>query len=343
MKMNLLYRIKLAFRRRRLQRGRSVTQGYRRSDFTLRSPSGQARDKAFGRKLSWLRKLRLKLKLKPKKKQPGPESYGRRQPSKKILARTVYGGLVLGIIAGIFSLVGSGYLVARLQQISFFKVSDVSFSGNSMVGDEKLREMSGIIIHQTSLIGLDKDAIAEHLRRVPWVADVSVHRNFPSSIEIRVSENVPLALVHDGFGEDSELRYIDRRGKCFSSVRPGADLDYPVVTGLYEIESAEVRQHALEEVLIFLNRIQRNDPHLPATSLSEIHLTEHGKMVVYLVEYPFPIFFGNGNTKSKYSRLVEVLKTLYRKRNGKELISEIEYIQMDYMQDKVLVAQSRSS
>ena len=62
-------------------------------------------------------------------------------------------------------------------------------------------------------------------------------------------------------------------------------------------------------------------------------------MVVYLVEYPFPIFFGTSNTSKKYYRLVQVLKTLY-KQKGKGSISQIEYIQMDYLQDKVLVAQS---
>ena len=65
--------------------------------------------------------------------------------------------------------------------------------------------------------------------------------------------------------------------------------------------------------------------------------------MVYLVDYPFPIFFGSGNTKQKYARLVQVLKALYKKEKGEDLISEIEYIQMDYLQNKVLVAQTGSS
>jgi len=336
--MKTLDRIKQAFRRWRLQRKRSLSRGYRRSDFSLRTPPVQRRQKTFDQKLSWLRRLRLK------KKQVKPERYSshRRQPN-KVLVRCLAAVLVLAVIGSLFSLIGSGYLASQLQHISLFKVSEVTFSGNSMVSDEKLREMSGIVIHQTSLIGLDKAAITKDLRRLPWIAEAYVRRNFPSTIAIRVSENVPVALVHDGYGDDSELSYIDCQGNRFSSVHPGSDLDYPVVTGLYDIESAEVQRQALADVLVFLKKIQNNDPHLPAASLSEIHLTKQGEMVVYLVEYPFPIFFGNGNTKSKYSRLVEVLKTLYRKHNGKELISEIEYIRMDYMQDKVLVAQSRPS
>jgi len=106
------------------------------------------------------------------------------------------------------------------------------------------------------------------------------------------------------------------------------------------LDDKVMKSAALKEVLIFLNKAKRNDPHLPVQSLSEVHVTKEGDLVVYLVEYPFPIFFGNGNTKRKYGRLVEVLKALYKKEKGKDLISEVEYIQMDYLQDKVLVAQS---
>jgi len=125
-------------------------------------------------------------------------------------------------------------------------------------------------------------------------------------------------------------------------VRPGADVDFPVVTGLAEIGDQGLKSKALAEVLTFLDKVRSNDPHLPAQSVSELHITKAGEMVVFLVEYPFPIFFGNGNTKQKYSRLIQVLRALYKKQNSKELLSQIEYIQMDYLNDKVLVVESGS-
>jgi cell division septal protein FtsQ len=322
---------------RRLGKRKSANHGYRRSDFTLRSPSEQRTRKRITILSHWLKKIRRR------KKPQAHEGYSRRQPKSKLLARLVAAIVLVTVFSSLYYVIGSNFLVTKLQQVTLFKVSEIVFSGNTMVSSEKLREISGIVMHQTSLIGLDEAAITERLSRIPWVASVDVQRNFPSTIAIRVTENVPLALVHDGFGDGPELSYIDRHGQRFSPVRPGSDLDFPVITGLYTVENPEVRQQALEEVLTFLKKIERNDPHLPAQSVSEIHLNQHGEMVVYLVEYPFPIFFGNGNTKSKYARLVEVLKALYRKHNGKELISDIEYIQMDYMQDKVLVAQSSSS
>ena len=128
----------------------------------------------------------------------------------------------------------------------------------------------------------------------------------------------------------------------FLPVEPGDDIDFPVITGWSDIKNTEIKEQALSEVLIFLRKLRVNNPHLPAQSVSEIHVNQSGEMVVYLVEYPFPIFFGNGNTKTKYARLVQVLKALYKKKRGKELISRVEYIQMNYLNDKVLVAQSGS-
>ena len=122
----------------------------------------------------------------------------------------------------------------------------------------------------------------------------------------------------------------------------GANLDFPVITGLAEIDIPALKKKALAEILLFLQKVGINDPHLPAQSVSEVHVNPIGELVVYLVEYPFPIFFGNGNTKQKYQKLIRVLRALYKKERGEEIISSVEYIRMDYFNDKVLVAQSGS-
>lgn len=231
-------------------------------------------------------------------------------------------------------------MLSNIQSLPFFKVSQVVFSGNSTISEGKLREASRIIPHQTSLIGLDCDQVEAWLGTVPWVARAVVKKNWPSTVEISIVENVPVALLHSEKEKGTQLQYIDRQGMPFLQVMPGADIDFPVITGLTEIDEPIVRKKALAEVLLFLKNINGNDPYLPAQSVSEIHVNRDGEMVVYLVDYPFPIFFGNSNTGTKYSRLVQVLKALYRKQKGRESIAQIEYIQMDYLKDKVLVAQS---
>ncbi len=102
-------------------------------------------------------------------------------------------------------------------------------------------------------------------------------------------------------------------------------------------------EQAWDEVMEFLRRLWGNNAHLPAHSLSEIHVTKDGGIVLYLVEYPFPIFFGRGEVKKKYTRLVEVLKPLYESDKGHRIIEEVEYIQMEYLENKVLVATAEAA
>ena len=235
---------------------------------------------------------------------------------------------------------GGDLILKRFQGIEYFKVTDIVISGESVLSKKELRSIAGIIAHQTSLLGLKPAEIEKKLLSNSWISKARIRRNWPSGIEIDIDENIPLALLHSKTAHGTELHYIDKKGHSFLSLGPGGKVDFPIVTGLSDLDDEEMRNAALKEVLIFLNKARRNDPHLPVQSLSEVHVTKEGDLVVYLVEYPFPIFFGNGNTKQKYGRLVEVLKALYKKEKGKDLISEVKYIQMDYLQDKVLVAQS---
>ncbi len=249
--------------------------------------------------------------------------------------------VTLALLGGI--VIGTRHLLPdSIEKLPFFEVSAITYSGNETISNERLREASGIILHQTNLIGLDCAKVVAGLTSVPWVARAEVKKNWPSTVEISINENVPAALLNRGGSDGNQLQYIDKNGRPFLTVRPGSDIDFPVITGLDAIHEPKSQKNALHEALIFLEKINGNNPQLPAQSVSEIHLNPDGEIVVYLVDYPFPIFFGNSNISQKYYRLVQVLKTLYKQKD-KGSISQIEYIQMDYLQDKVLVAQTQSS
>lgn len=251
---------------------------------------------------------------------------------------TVTASLLFFIFVG-----GWQIILKNLETIPFFQVSGIVFSGKETIPEGKLREASGIIVHRTSLIGLDCRRVEASLLTVPWVARAVVKRKWPSTVEIAIVENVPVALLHNKSLQGAQLQYIDRKGVPFLQIKPGADIDFPVITGLTEIADPLTREKALAEVLGLLKNINGNNPYLPAQSVSEIHVNRDGEMVVYLVENPFPIFFGSSDIGRKYDRLVKVLKVLYKNQKGKGSISQIKYIQMDYLQDKVLVAESESS
>jgi len=270
------------------------------------------------------------------------DGYGGPVKKSKFLPRCmVFFFLIL--LAGLFVLAdGKTRIEKNATSVSFFHVNQLVFTGCKVTSRQKLRELSKIIPHQTSLIGMDTEEIERRLLGNPWVSQAKVQRNWPSTVEVEIKEFVPVALLHSTASEPDQLYYIDKNGTAFTSVGVGENIDFPVITGLMEIEDRDARKKAFAEVLLFLKKVGRNDPHLPVQSVSEVHVNMGGELVVYLVEYPFPIFFGNGNTWQKYRKLIRVLQALYKKQRGEEIISSVEYIRMDYLDDKVLVAQSGS-
>lgn len=65
-------------------------------------------------------------------------------------------------------------------------------------------------------------------------------------------------------------------------------------------------------------------------------------LILYLVEHPFPIFFGEGDIRRKYVRLRKVLEMLYKPRRTGMDIGRVAYIKMDYLKDKVIVGYGES-
>ncbi len=304
------------------------------SDLNIR---GAAAESGRTRRPSPLSRLRQRLRAKKLEQSQG---YGQTAVRRRSLVRPLLAlALVLLLPAGWF--LGGGELIGRhIDGLTFFRVNKIEVSGCTAVPRDKVVEASGIVLRQSSMLAVNVEESRKRIAAIPWVARAEVRRHWPGKVVIAIEENAPVALVHTPGPSGPSLRYLDASGAVFSEVTANGDIDFPVITGWAELGDEEVKARAMTEILSFLRKVRSNDPHLPAHSVSELHITGNGEMVLYLVEYPFPIFFGNGNSKEKYSRLIQVLRAMYKKPDGKELLAQIAYIKMDYLSDKVLVVES---
>ena len=170
--------------------------------------------------------------------------------SRKLLFK-VMGLATVSFSLLLFLLIGGGRIILNnFESLPFYQVSEIVFSGLDIVSEENLRDASGIILHQTSLIGLNCSRVVEQLISVPWVSRAEVTRNWPSTVEISIVEYVPVALLHSKKSNGAQLQYIDKKGLPFLKVRPGSDIDFPIITGLTEINEPSLRGKALAEVLL---------------------------------------------------------------------------------------------
>jgi cell division protein FtsQ len=319
--------------------GRANRQTVRNSDLRQHSFATTPEPARGKRKRLSLKQVRSRIQ---QKRRMRSESYETR-PQKYFYGLKYLPPALIIVALAVYLFTGGGRQIGGMfNGISLFKVKTLEFSGCESASDERLRLLTGINLYQTSLLGLDQETVAANVERDPWVSKAVVKRNWPSGILIEVVEHRPVAMINRNTKDDPKLYYVDKTGTAFLEVAPGQDVDYPVITGLDRFTAEAERAAIFSDIYIFLRLAGRNDPNLPAQSVSEIHVNEAGEMVIYLVDHTFPIFFGKGQIAEKYSRLVKVLDALYKEKKKGMLISGVEYIRMDYLNDKVLVAQSES-
>ena len=249
----------------------------------------------------------------------------------------------LGVVVLTVSLAYAAYgpLVRAVADMKFFKIREISITGCRTTTPALIRELVGIR-YQTSLLALNPSHIKAILRMHPWIATVEVKRDWPDVLVIAIKEYAPEALVVREGSSGAQFFYLDRSGTVFAPVEPGGEMDFPVITGLTGKEDAEVLRQATSEALALLKLVKQNNPNLPQQNLSEIHIDQEAGMTVYLADYPFPIYFGVGEIRTKYSRLKRVLEVLYKEAGQGMTIADVAYIRMDYLENKVLVAHTGS-
>ena len=241
---------------------------------------------------------------------------------------------VLMLVAGLFlvsAVLGSGsfFVYQALEKSDFFQVTSLKIEGCNRTSKKLILDLSGLDIH-ANLLAVNVKKVEARISSHEWIESVNVDRQWPNRLVIEVVERMPVAILNLPEG----LYYLDRNGIAFARVIPPEDMDFPVITGLdSEWRSHGKQNSALYEALHFIRYANRGSSILPKQNISEIHLTQEGNAILYLVERPFPIYLGQGNTYTLYSRLAKVLYNLYKRKE----FSETAYIRMDYMEDKVLV------
>lgn len=231
------------------------------------------------------------------------------------------------------SVLSVGY--KSLASSAVFHAANISVNGCNRLDTKSILKLGNIDIH-TNVLAVNPQMIQKKIEEHDWVESVAIVRELPGTFAITVTEREPVAMVNMKKG----LYYIDQNGVAFAKVGSSDDHDFPVMTG-FEKENLpkEIIESALHEALLFLKYASHGDALLPKQNVSEVHVTDQGNIIAFLVDRPFPIFLGKGNISTKYCRLATVLHKLYKK----ELFAETTYIRMDYGVNKVLVGKAEST
>jgi cell division protein FtsQ len=150
--------------------------------------------------------------------------------------------LALALQLGAAALVVAASAWATQRQVlgsERLQVSRVDVRGSRFLSEGEVRELLGPAVGE-NILTLDIAALVDRLQSSPWVADATVRRTLPDTVEVEIHERVPLALA-----EVERLYLMDGQGVLIDIYGPHtAEFDLPIVRGLKGIDMDARRDRA---------------------------------------------------------------------------------------------------
>jgi cell division protein FtsQ len=141
------------------------------------------------------------------------------RPRWKVLLRRI------GILTAVIAVASSPWWGrAAMMRLDFFRVRRVEIEGTRYVSPDEI--VSRLRIDTTASLWADVDPLEQRVRQHPSVREVHIVRKMPGTLIVRVTENLPVALVQAAAG----LVAVDAQGKSLPIDPTRADIDLPVLS-----------------------------------------------------------------------------------------------------------------
>jgi len=235
------------------------------------------------------------------RERPAPPPSALRQGLK--LAGLWSAGLVVASAAAAFGL-------RSLAEGEFLRIRSIRVKGLARATASEVVALSPVK-EGDNLVTADVDAIAQAIARHPWVGSADVRRRLPPSIEVRVTEREPRALVDLG-----GIYLVDKGGQVFKRAAPGDGLDLPLITGFTREDYLERRatlEPQLRGLLALMDAYGREGLG-PLAPVSELHKDADEGVALYVGDEGTQVrlgqVVGEEELQQKLGRLHRVLEAL---------------------------------
>lgn len=192
-----------------------------------------------------------------------------------------------------------------------FSIQRVEVEGCVFLQPEDVMKAANIPL-STPIMQLDLRVVQQRVEQMPMVKNVSVARQFPATIAIRIEELQPIALLNsDG------LHPIDDLGKILPMPNRFKVLDLPVLSGAVVTTKTNVTRLNRNGLagIEYLTALRKYDNAL-YYDISEARLDSRGGLVLYLMEESVPVLMGKEQWLEKSERLAVVMQHLKTQTGG---------------------------
>lgn len=248
-----------------------------------------------------------------RKKNPTKRNYYRNSTARrrarrigrlKFAFKALFGLLVLATTSFMF-IFGYDYLT----QCEYFEARQIRISGNDRLTSGEIltraRLSPGVNILSLNLFVVRKRLLAD-----PWIAEAEVSRELPDSVQIRVKEHQPLAILDLG-----RKFLLDETGEIFKELEGEPLTALPLVAGLEFTDlhlDGKDGSPVFDAVLEVLHLSQRPDSALPIETIRRIDVDRQLGLTLHAFKRQKMIKIGFSDYPVKYDRLRSVMRFLNR-------------------------------
>lgn len=244
------------------------------------------------------------LGLKPKVKRPPASLKPSKMAQMRKFSLVVMAYLLVSALVGGSAGFGARKAYDYLLQSPTFKVRDVEIIGANKLSKEEILRESGVKEGQSIFTIKVSDAVKK-LSTNPWIKGVTVRKQFPDKVIIRVVEREAESLVRRG-----GLWYLSAEGELFKLVEQGDPVDFPVITGANNSDAPDDPQ--VLEIALKIIQLSKKSGVLPQKNISQIILKPAGSVTILTVGPLKRVELTGDNVEQKWEILETVLAEVAR-------------------------------
>ena len=149
--------------------------------------------------------------------------------------------LIVGVL--VIATLVVGYRVAA--SASLFQVRKIDVVGTSRTSAAEIEGLTRRAVTRTGVWRADLNALSAELGRLPGVRRAVVSRVLPDGLRVRITERVPVAVVHTGGGH---FVWVDDEGVALGEMKPSDQIPVFFIRGWDEDGTEDARKDNVERV-----------------------------------------------------------------------------------------------
>jgi len=204
------------------------------------------------------------------------------------------------------ALLSAGFILVHdlVTQWDYFNIRTIVVDGNRHLSKKAVLEQAQVETGK-SLLAMNLNRARKRLLAHPWIVEATVKRQLPDTVEIRIDEETPLALVDLG-----SLFLINTKGEIFKKWSDTDPQDLPVIMGL---DFSDIPTPggppgaAWESAVAVLKLGQRRNAMIPAPVIRSVHADPETGITLCLFEGGKAVRLGFGDLETKLAGLKQAL------------------------------------